>query len=245
MIRNKYPFSIGNRKYVYVTRDLNKLIVADIQETEENIYIEKNDGYIVTSNWGSNVALSNDESKLAYVIHPDSQRIEKPVLIICQLSNFKKKVYKKIGITQVICWSEDDKEIIFSDYRRIYKLNLLSGDIELITTGYLPKVLPGGSLGFWRDKTRSSFCYKMDLNTRKETELFSLEHYLRGADWSPDGRYVFAYVFSDFLFIRECVGLPILIDTENGRKYRLPKTTSAKYTERKFKCPGEVQWRSK
>jgi hypothetical protein len=244
-IGNGYPLCISRQKIVYMADYYHpkNLIVADIQNTKKCISVEVDGGGIVISDWGYNVSLSNDANTLAYVIYPDTQRKEKPNLVICDLSNLKKKVYPQIGMTQVICWSNDDKSIIFCDYRDIYRLNVINGNLEIITTGFLPKVLPGSSLGFWDYKEPNTFCCKIDLNTGKRIELFSLEGYLRGADWSPNGRYVIAYVLSDYFFIRECVGLPILIDTEKGRKYRLPETTSSRYAEKPFKDGEDVMWK--
>lgn len=242
IVENKHPCYIGKQKLVYHDNWPSTLIIADIQDTEKIISIEVGGGGVVTSWDSSNIALSNDESMLAYVIYPDTQRKDDPDMVICDLSDFKKKVFHRVGDVGSISWSKDDKEIFFGIHKGIFRVSLVNDELEFITRGSFPKALPEGSLGFWYYRESKDFCCKMDMNTRKIIELFSLEDYLRGADWSPDGRYVIAYVFSDYWFIRECIGLPLLIDTETGRKYRLPETTSSKYAERPFKVAEGVEW---
>jgi len=241
VIRNQHPLSIGREKFVYVLYEQNQIVIANIHGDSE-ISIYENLQNVEISKGIYQIVLSKDGTKLAYTVFANSEQEGNPQLVVWDVCTQNKRVYENMGRICDLCWAEDSESLFYADHKGINRLLLTNGSVKFIAKGYWPKVLSKNRLGYWRDTPNETTCCRINLNTEEVEELFSFtRNRPRGADWSPDGRYVVVMVFSDFFCFQDVVGLPILIDTDNGKKYRLPKTTDSTYSEFPFK-QDEIQW---
>jgi len=180
--------------------------------------------------------LSSNGRNLAYFefLNPNAPRDS---LVILDISKKEKRTFPNIHHGNSVSWSLDGKSLFLGLEGGITKLNTGNGRKETITEGHWVKVLPDNKIGFWRIEGGDFICYKMDIATKKEEEVFRTQHVLLGYDWDPSGTRVListSAAVHGFLIIPDFVNLLLVWDTNTKKLYRLPTVPRSK--------SGSIYW---
>lgn len=161
-------------------------------------------------------ALSKD-NKVAFMSYKpiDSDRA---ILCIYNIEERNLDCFENISGVDSISW-EDAENIFFGQQGAIYKLNTSNRELNKVTKGLYVQVLPNKMIGYWREIDNYLVCCKLDLRTMAEEKLFKTKYVFFGSAWDPSGRFVLVSTFASLH------GLPVVWDTETGKRYRLPQTT--------------------
>jgi len=173
--------------------------------------------------------LSMDNTKLAYFAHhhPDDELAS---LVIFDLKSREKKHFPDIRRVDSVSWLYDNTTLVASVSRKIIKLDIITGNKEDITSGYWGKVLSKNTFSYWRHNEGFRVCYKMDIITKDQEEIFRTKHFLLGYDWDPSERYLLLSTVTrthGFLIFDIPKYALMVFDTKTKEKYWLPKTSYA------------------
>lgn len=228
-----YDYNLTSKNWQVIT-NIGPLHVLDIK-SNYILYINTNNCCLYSLKMDTNDKIELDYSFNLGKISNNGKQIvfscfngDLPILILYDIPTKTNKYILDGVLPNSISWGYNDKDIYYSFKDSIYKLDLNTLKSEFIVNGFFVTALSDNQLGFWQSHANGMNVYKIDLNDKHIIQVGAFDENIMCSSWDPTGRYVIAVAWTTvhgFLFIPKPTALPIILDSNENKKYILKETT--------------------
>ena len=222
----RYGLAFGLEKMVYFDYSEYKLKICPIGRIEESVVVETMIDLSETIR--CKLAFSNDDRFIACMMMDGS-------LTVLDLETKSEEFFEKIPDAYDICWSCDNKGLIISSSSQdsqcsqILWLDVKDKSIRTLAKGGRGRVAGADEIAFWRDTDGSGICYKMNILSGEEREVFRSSYLYYKAEWNPSGRFLALCRPAASMVTARLFSKPYIWDSKEQQMYYLPKITATKY----------------